>query len=186
MQNQPNKSGTTTSGNKSANQHKGSTPNSKLLTIPRRFNVPVEKLFEAFKTSDAIKAWWWPKDLYTDKVTWNFREGGDFFINMKWANKKGDEGGMGGSFVEIKPNELIVMTDYFADAQGNRITAAEAKQKGMWPETVYITFDFESRGETSGFTMSQEGIPNELQAECTQGWSQSFDKLEKYLSGVKN
>jgi uncharacterized protein YndB with AHSA1/START domain len=165
--------------------HKNSTPQSRLLEIKREFNVPVSQLFNAFTTSEAIKQWWWPKGLYTDRVDLEFREGGRFFINMKGWSQGG--GGMTGEYVEIVENERIVMSDQFADENGKPITAAEAKMPGIWPELIYITFEFEAVGDNkSRFTLSQEGIPNEMQKDCVQGWTESFDKLENYLVPVRN
>ncbi|MES3039259.1 MAG: SRPBCC domain-containing protein [Bdellovibrionota bacterium] len=164
--------------------HKNSTPQSKLLEIKREFNVPVEKLFQAFTNSEALKIWWWPKGLYADRVDVDFKEGGKFFINMKGFDRGG--GGMTGQFQEIIPDKLIVMTDQFADENGKAISAQEAKMPGQWPELAYITFEFYSLGhDKSGFLLSQEGIPNELQKDCIQGWTESFDKLENYLAGRK-
>lgn len=165
-------------------RYKSSTKNSPLLLLNRRFNAPVERLFKAFATPEAIKEWWWPKSLYSDQVKLDFKKGGRYFINMKSENifDMGG-GGMTGEFEEIIEDRLIVMTDYFADKNGKVLTAKEANMPGEWPETIYITFDFESHGESkSGFTLSQSGIPAELQSDCIQGWSESFDKLEKFLS----
>lgn len=165
--------------------HKNSTSESKLLVIDREFNVPVEKLFDAFTNADALKIWWWPKGLYADSIHINFREGGKYFINMKGYDQGG--GGMTGQFEEIIENERIVMTDQFADENGLPISAAEAKMPGAWPELVYITFDFEYVDEHKSFLeLSQQGVPNELQKDCIQGWSESFDKLEKYLKVRKH
>jgi uncharacterized protein YndB with AHSA1/START domain len=150
--------------------------------IKREFDVPVARLFEAFKTAEALKVWWWPKGLYSDRIDIEFREGGRYFINMKGYDQGG--GGMTGRFEEIVENKRLVMTDSFADESGRAISAKEAKIGGEWPEMVYITFDFESVGENaSRFTLSQQGIPNEMQKDCIQGWSESFDKLENFLSG---
>lgn len=160
--------------------HKHSTSTSSLLEIEREYSVPVRQLFSAFASSKAIKAWWWPQAFYTDHVELDFREGGRYFINMKGANQSG---GMTGEFEVIIDDELIVMEDQFADERGRVISAKEAKMPGEWPEAVYITFDFSSAGEgKSRVKLSQEGIPNELQADCKQGWSEMFDKLEAYLS----
>ncbi len=169
----------------SSSVHKNSTPQAKLLVIEREFDVPVEQLFEAFATAENVKIWWWPKGLYADHVDLDFRVGGRFFINMKGYDQGG--GGMTGTFTDIVENERIVMTDQFADEKGNAITAQEAKMPGEWPEMGYITFEFHAAGDNrSGFVMSQEGIPNELQQDCIQGWTESFDKLEEYLSGTKH
>ncbi|MEK6556466.1 MAG: SRPBCC domain-containing protein [Bdellovibrionota bacterium] len=166
--------------------HKNSTPVSPLLVIEREFSVPVSQLFQAFTTPKALKAWWWPQGLYADQVDIDFREGGEYFINMKGAADKGG-GGMAGQFQEIVENERIVMTDNFADETGRAISAQEAKMPGEWPELVYITLEFSSTGEnTSRFKLSQEGIPREMQKDCIQGWNESFDKLENYLVGRKH
>lgn len=168
--------------------HLSSTPQSKLLVIEREFNVPVDQLFEAFTTDKALKTWWWPKGLYSDHVEWEFREGGYYFINLKGLDSGGGGGGVTGQFEEIVNNKRIVMTDSFADEKGNAITAMEANMSGEdWPEVAYITFEFDSIDEnTSKFKLSHQGIPNKEQKDCIQGWSESFDKLKKYLNDRKH
>lgn len=166
--------------------HKGSTPQSRLLEVTHDFNVPVVQLFEGFKTSAAIKTWWWPQSLSVGPIEYNFRQGGNYFISMTGAIEPQGNGGMTGTFEEIVDNKRIVMSDHFADDKGRAISAKDAKMPGVWPEVVYITFDFESTdANSSRVTLSQEGIPNELQKDCIQGWNEMFDKLEEYLSGRK-
>ena len=156
----------------------------KAIEIRREFNFPVARLFEAFKTSQALKAWWWPKAFHADRVDIDFREGGKYFINMKGFERGG--GGMTGQFEEIMENKRIVMTDHFADEDGQAISAKEAKMPGTWPDLIQITFEFESvDGSRSRFQLSQTGIPDEMQKECIQGWSESFDKLEAYTAAHK-
>lgn len=168
----------------SSTTHKNSTADAKLLEIEREFDVPVDKLYKAFTTVQDLKTWWWPKGLYTDHIDLDFREGGKYFINMKGYDQGG--GGMTGRFEEIVPNKRLVMTDQFADDKGNAISAEEAKMPGKWQECAYITFEFEPVSESSSrFKLSQEGIPNELQKDCIQGWSESFDKLDNHLNGRK-
>jgi uncharacterized protein YndB with AHSA1/START domain len=165
--------------------HKNSTSQAKLLKIDREFNVPLNLLYQAFTSPEALKKWWWPKGLYSDHIDLDFREGGKYFINMKGFEQGG--GGMTGQFEEIVKNVRIVMTDQFADEKGRAISAKEAKMTGTWPEVGYITFEFEAVDKNkSRFKLSQEGIPNEMQKECIDGWSQSFDKLQEYLEGRKS
>jgi uncharacterized protein YndB with AHSA1/START domain len=166
----------------------GSVTQPKLLEIRRQFQVPVARLFKAFTTAEAIKAWWWPKGLQADRVEFDFREGGRYFISMKGqVQGKDASGGMTGEFEEIVDNERIVMTDSFADAKGRAISAQEAGMPGQWPEQISITFEFEAAGkEASRFRLAQQGIPEEMQKDCVQGWSESFDKLETYLGRRTN
>lgn len=163
-----------------ASTHKASSPNSTLLTITRSFDVPVSRLFSAFATAEALRQWWWPEGLHADRIDYDFREGGHYFISMSGFEHGG--GGMTGDFEQIIRDERIVMTDEFADKQGKPIAASQAGLPGNWPSTVYITFEFESDTDASSkLLLSQQGIPNEMQADCVKGWSESFDKLEQFL-----
>jgi uncharacterized protein YndB with AHSA1/START domain len=165
---------------KSVPSNKDSSTQSQLLVVTRDFQVSVKDLFNAFTNSDAIKQWWWPNGLHTERVDFNFSEGGIYFIDM--VGSPDASGGMTGRFEKIVDQKCIVMSDHFADRQGRAITAKEANMPGDWPETVYITFDFEDRGsQGSRVTLSQQGIPNELQRDCMQGWNEMFDKLERFL-----
>jgi uncharacterized protein YndB with AHSA1/START domain len=166
----------------------GGSPNPKLLEVRREFQVPVARLFEAFSSAESLKAWWWPNGLRADRIDLDFREGGRYFISMKGQVQGQDaSGGMTGEFEEIVKNERIVMTDSFADEKGRAISAQEAGMSGQWPEQIFITFEFEAEGAAaSRFRLAQQGIPDEMQKDCIQGWSESFDKLEKYLAGRKN
>ncbi len=155
-------------------------PESKLLKINRRYDVPLEELFHAFTTSEGLKKWWWPSAYHSDHVELAFKKGGKYFINIKGSAH--GEGGMCGEFKEIVQNKRIVMTDHFADSSGKAISAEEAGIPGLWPETVIITFDFYPIEKySSRFTLSQQGIPKEMQKDCLEGWNESFEKLERYL-----
>ena len=126
--------------------------------------------------------------LNADRIDLDFREGGMYFISMKGhVQGKDVSGGMTGQFEEIVENERIVMTDSFADDKGRAISAQEAGMPGQWPEQISITFEFDAAGkDASRFRLAQQGIPDEMQNDCAQGWSESFDKLETFLAGRKN
>ncbi len=166
----------------------GSAASSNLLEIRRDFQVPVARLFEAFSSGAALKAWWWPNGLHADRIDFDFRENGRYFISMKGqVQGKDASGGMTGEFEEIVENERIVMTDSFADEKGRAISPQEAGMPGRWPEQINITFVFEAKGQSaSRLRLAQQGIPDEMQKDCVKGWSESFDKLERYLGGRKN
>lgn len=162
-------------------QTEENTDTQPLLVIERQFDVPVAKLFAAFTSAEDLKIWWWPKGLYADHVDLDFRVGGKYFINMKGFDQSG--GGMTGQFEVIVKNERLIMTDSFADKEGNPISASEAGMEGDWPSEILITFDFYSVDENrSGFRLEQNGIPTPMQKDCIQGWNESFDKLASHLN----
>ena len=87
-----------------------------------------------------------------------------------------------GVYKEIIENKKIVWTDHFADKNGNLITAEQAGMFGDWPKELCITLDFESIDtDQTKVMLSHEGIPTEMHHECTMGWNESFDKLQKIV-----
>ena len=162
-------------------KNKNTTNDSTLIESQREFKVPVDRLFKAFTHSEAIKAWWWPNGLRAGRADIDFKIGGHYFINMEGSGPS--KGGMTGQFEEIVENKLIVMTDQFADKEGRAISAVDAKMPGQWPEKVYITFEFASINNTaSRLNFTQQGIPKEMYDDCMKGWTEMFDKLERYLT----
>lgn len=151
-----------------------------LIEIEREINVPVDQLFGAFANAEAIEAWWWPEGIYSDNTEFDFVVGGRYFINMKGHDNC--LGGMTGRFEEIVPGKRIVMTDLFANEDGQPISPEEANIPGVWPDFIIDTFEFESlSGNKSRVKLSQQGVPPEAHKECTKSWNQMFDKLERHL-----
>ena len=63
------------------------------LEIRREFQVPVARLFEAFASAEALKAWWRPNGLHANRVDFDFHEGGRYFIGMKGKVQGNDASG---------------------------------------------------------------------------------------------
>lgn len=164
---------------------KRSMPQYQMLKVERQFDISVDQLFGAFKSERSLKMWWWPMGLFADSVDLDLRVGGRYYINMKGLNQMG--GGMTGEFTEVIENERIVMTDHFADQNGRVVSAQAVNMPGVWPDVVYITFEFEKVDLTrSRLRLLQTGIPDEVQKDCVQGWNESFDKLENVLGLSKH
>jgi uncharacterized protein YndB with AHSA1/START domain len=125
----------------------GSASSPELLEIRRQFQASVARLFEAFASAEALKAWWWPNGLRADRIDFDIREGGRYFIMNGQVQGEDAGGGMTGQFEEIVENERIVMTESFADENGRAISAQEAGMPGQWPEQIFITFEFAGASE---------------------------------------
>ena len=86
------------------------------------------------------------------------------FINFTTGNGHS----FGGTYLEIKPNELIKYTDKFDDPNlpGEMITTIQLKAVSCGTELIAI----------------QEGIPSVIPTEmCYLGWQDSLDKLKKLV-----
>jgi uncharacterized protein YndB with AHSA1/START domain len=81
--------------------------------------------------------------------------------------------------------ERLVMTDSFADEQGNVVPASHYGMVGDFPLELLVTVTFEDIGDIGNKTkmiLRHEGIPVGQMKEMTlAGWSGSFDKLAESI-----
>jgi uncharacterized protein YndB with AHSA1/START domain len=80
--------------------------------------------------------------------------------------------------------ERIVLTDAFADAEGNVVPPTHYGMSPDWPlETLLtVTFD-EDAGKKTKVTLRHAGIPSGADRDgAQQGWSESLDRLAEHLS----
>ena len=72
----------------------------------------------------------------------------------------------------------IVLTDSFADSEGNIVPASFYNMPGEWDLELLVTVEFEDVDRKTNMTMKHAGLPVEISDECIKGWQSSFDKLE--------
>lgn len=154
------------------------------ITIERVFDAPVERVWKAWTEPEQIKSWWGPKDWSAPSVTTDFRVGGKFLYCMRGAMGPGQpeqDNWSGGEYKEIIPMQKIVATDYFTDAEGNKISPKEIGMPGEWPDEMRVTVTFEDLGGKTKLTVFHEGHPREIAEMAEMGWNQSLDKLAAIL-----
>lgn len=137
------------------------------VQLHRVIAAPPQKVFKAFTDPDALASWLPPYGFVAKVHSMDVKEGGSY--KMSFTNfTTGNSHSFGGTYLEIKPNELIKYTDKFDDPNlpGEMITT--------------ITFKAVSCG-TELFA-TQEGIPTVIPAEmCYLGWQESLEKLKKLV-----
>lgn len=154
------------------------------INIERIFDAPVERVWKAWTEPDQIMKWWGPKDWSAPVVKVDFKVGGTFLGGMRGAMGPGmpeQDNWSGGVYTEIVPLKKIVSTDYFTDAEGNKISAREMGMPGEWPEEMLVTVTFEDVGGKTKLTLLHEGHPAEIFEMAELGWNQSLDKLAASL-----
>ena len=152
--------------------------NNKLI-INRTFNLPVSKVWHAWSDAESCKKWWGPKDFTCPSCTIDFRAGGKYLSAM--SGPDGKVFWSTGVYKEIVQEKKLVCTDSFSDDKGNVIDAAGLGMPGNWPLECVVTVIFEEDGEKTKLQLHHVGIPAEMHDDCTIGWQQSFDKLEKNM-----
>ncbi len=139
------------------------TPSTNTVRLHRVLRAKPEKVYRAFLDPDAM-AKWLPPYGFTCKVHHlDAKVGGTFkmsFTNFSSAKSHS----FGGTYLELKPNELLRYTDTFDDPglSGQMIT------------TVSLTEVFCG----TELNITQEGIPAMIPVEaCYMGWQESLALL---------
>lgn len=157
----------------------------KNVVITRGFNASGEKLWKAWTEADQIKLWWSPSGYSKPSIRIEFKVGGRALYCMRSA--EGPEVWSTGEFIMIEPKERFIVTDSFSDKDGRIVPASTYGLKGECPLKGLITVIFkeEEPGKISSI-LKHEGFPSEKDCrDAGDGWSQMFDKLEKYLEKSK-
>jgi uncharacterized protein YndB with AHSA1/START domain len=137
------------------------------VSLHRVFKTSPEKVFRAFTEANAIASWLPPYGFLCTVHEMDVKVGGSF--RMSFHNfSTGNGHSFGGSYVEVKPNELLKYTDKFDDPNlpGEMVTTVWLKKNLAGTEIKIL----------------QEGIPEQIPAEmCYLGWQDSLDKLMKLV-----
>ena len=154
------------------------------IVITRVFDAPREKVWKTWTEPEHLKKWWGPKDFTAPQIKTDFRVGGKFLYCMHGPKDTEFDKDMwsGGVYKEIVPLKKIVATDYFTDAEGNKMSPAEYGMPGEWPEEMEVTVTFEDAGPgKTKLTLVHKGHPTEFAGMANEGWNQSLDKFAAAL-----
>lgn len=156
--------------------------NIKELTITRVFDAPREFVWKAWTEPERVKRWWGPKGFTSPVIKIDLRVGGEYLSCMR--SPEGQDFWSKGIFREIVAPERLVMTNSFADKEGNTVPASYYGMSGDWPLEMLVTVMFEEQEGKTKLTLKHsgiEGISDTDRDNMEQGWSQSFDKLAEYV-----
>jgi uncharacterized protein YndB with AHSA1/START domain len=136
------------------------------LTIKRRFNAPVAKVYAAWTDPEKVKRWMGPGEVKTVRAENDVRVGGRFRIIM--VTPSGEEHDVSGVYREVIENEKLVYT-------------------WAWKSTPeresLVTATFKNDNGGTLFTLIHEQFFDEAARDSHNGgWNGALDKLEKYLS----
>ena len=143
------------------------TNNTNTVRFHRVLRATPQRIYRAFLDADAMTKWL-PPNGFTGKVhQMDAKVGGSY--KMSFTNfTTGTSISFGGTYLELKPNELLRYTDKFDDANlpGEMITTITLKPVFCGTE----------------LTATQEGIPAVIPVEaCYLGWQESLQNLAKLV-----
>jgi uncharacterized protein YndB with AHSA1/START domain len=151
-----------------------------MIFITRVFNTPPEKVWKAWTEPENVKHWWGPKDFTAPYATIDLQVGGTSLFAMR--SPEGEDFWSTGIYKEIVPQERIVSTDSFADADGNVVSASHYGMEGNWPLELLVTVTFQEEDGKTRFTLQHQGFPDRENRDLAEaGWNESLDKLASFL-----
>lgn len=151
------------------------------FVVTRVFDAPRELVFEAWTEPERLMRWWGPKGYSMPYCTIDLRPGGVFFHCMR--SPEGHDFWGKGVFREIVVPERIVLTDSFADAEGNVVPATRYGMSPYWPLETLMTVTFDEHERMTTVTVRHAGIPSGTDRDVAHhGWTETVDRLAEYLA----
>jgi uncharacterized protein YndB with AHSA1/START domain len=137
------------------------------VSLHRVLKTTPEKVFRAFTEPTAIASWLPPYGFLCTVHEMNVKVGGSH--KMSFQNfSTGSSHSFGGTYVEIKPGELLKYTDKFDDPN--------------MPDEMMTTVSLRKVIGGTEIKILQEGIPAVIPVEmCYLGWQESLEKLAKLV-----
>jgi uncharacterized protein YndB with AHSA1/START domain len=161
------------------------------FVINRTFDAPLEVMFDMWTHSEHVSRWLPPTGFEMQFLRQDIRPCGSASYVMSGAGIK-----MYGrcEYLQIERPDRIVYTQQFCDEQGN---VSRHPGAPTWPETILTTILLTEEGpDLTRVTVTWEPYgatpPEEVAAfvkersGMTQGWTGSFDKLEKILAELES
>ena len=97
------------------------------VQVSREFDATVERVWKAWTDPDDLRAWWGPIGFECTRAEADVRVGGRIFVTMKApAEYGGFEQHSTWNITEVHPPLLLRYVFNFSDADGNRMSPAEA------------------------------------------------------------
>jgi uncharacterized protein YndB with AHSA1/START domain len=158
----------------------------KVLKIERVFNAPVEDVWLYFSEPELYSKWWGPEGFSAKIKELDFKVGGKFLGSMTGSPAKGAPLATfwsTGTYKEIIPHKRIVITDSFANENGDVISASELGMEGF-PLEMLVTLEFEALGGKTKLRLTHSDISELPEAEkknMEAGWQTSLDKIDKEI-----
>jgi len=163
------------------------TADKEVFIINRSFDAPIDTVFDMWVNPKHFSQWLGPSDTHMEFINMDIAEGKTSFYKMSYGSGLAMYGKI--SYRKIEHPDYLEYTQIFCDSDGN---LAKHPNVPTWPDTMLtkVIFAYEADNQTRVTVIwqpygkvSEQELKTfiEMKAGMTQGWSQSFDKLESYI-----
>ncbi len=152
------------------------------MVITRIFDAPRELVWKAWTDPKYVMQWWGPKGFTSPVCKIDFRVGGKFLYCMRTPD--GQEGWNAGEYHEIVPNEKIVYSMYFSDAQGNKVEPEtyETEHEATGDTHDVVIFEDFGNGQTKLTLIGNEPMESAKDSGQLEGWNEQLDKVAEVVT----
>jgi uncharacterized protein YndB with AHSA1/START domain len=145
-------------------------PDALILQLKRVLPAPSSVVFDAFSAADQLATWWGPAGFKIPSLEFDPRVGAGYRIEMQ--PPEGDAFYLSGEFREVDPPNRLAFTFVWENPD---------------PDDVenLVELSFRDLGESMEVSLTQGPFKTEPRWELHRdGWTDSFDKLERVVSRV--
>jgi uncharacterized protein YndB with AHSA1/START domain len=145
-------------------------PQSGELTLEMKRVLPAAPavVFAAFSDPDKLSTWWGPKGLTVPSLEFDPRVGASYRLEMQPPG--GDPFYLTGEFREVDPPVRLAFTFVYEDPDPNDVD-------------TLVELSFRDLGESTEVVFTQGPFETAARrALHLDGWTDSFDKLERFIS----
>ncbi len=152
------------------------------FSMTRTINAPRQIVFEAWTNADLLARWFGPNGTSIPYAKVDARPGGVMHCCMRMPD--GQEIWSKGIYREVVKPDRIVVTDSFADKDGNVVRPETYGMTPEWPEQALITITLKDRDGKTELTV-RHSVPESLanKSGAGQGWSETLDRLNEFVEG---
>lgn len=140
------------------------------LEVSQEFNVPPEKLFDAWTREDQLKEWWHPLGNRLETVVNELKNGGT--IRYEFSNAEaGHPFIIEGKYKEVQGREKLVYTWNW-----------KTEEESIGNAEYLLNVRFQPQGNGSRLEVTQENFSDEEAVQPhKEGWEKALQDLKSYL-----
>jgi uncharacterized protein YndB with AHSA1/START domain len=152
------------------------------VVVTRVVDAPVERVWRAWLDPDDVMRWWGPVGFSGAAARMDVREGGVSLVAMRGPD--GRDLWNTWTYRVVRPGERLEFVMNFADADGHRVSPAEAGLPPEIPEDVHHVVELSEEGEgRTRVTVTEHGYQSGAIRDLSQaGQEQVMDKFAAVVS----
>ena len=153
------------------------------VVIERSFDVTVDRMWQMWTEPQHFKAWYGPPGANIPVARLDVRVGGARLVCMEMPTATGPmQRWFGGEFLVVLEKELLVYTEWMADAAGNQLAPSEMDMPPGHPLNTEVRVELTDLGGRTKVLLTHSGIPADSPGAV--GWTMALDKLDAYADQI--